>query len=134
AQRWLAADVIRLKQLLNNLIGNAIKFTPAGAVEVLLATTMSVDGQLRLTGAVDDTGPGLTPEAAALIFDPFNTGEGHREGAGAGLGLAICRQIVERMEGTIGVEASPSGGARFRFDVAVETAEAAPQPVALLRA
>jgi len=134
ARRWVSADVIRLKQLLNNLIGNAIKFTPEGAVEVSLSSASSVDGRLRLTGMVDDTGPGLSPEAARRIFDPFNTGEAHREGAGAGLGLAICRQIVERMGGVIGVETSPSGGARFRFEVQVEAAEAAHQPVALLRA
>jgi len=134
AQRWLCADMTRLKQLLNNLIGNAIKFTSKGSVEVSLGCASSAYRQLRLIGTVDDTGPGLSDEAAAQIFDPFNTGETHREGAGAGLGLAICRQIVERMDGAIGVEASPSGGARFRFDVGVEAAEATPQPVALLRA
>lgn len=111
---WVMADAIRIKQLLNNLIGNALKFTQAGTVAVTLISRWN-DGMVRLEASVDDSGPGVPEAAAAAIFEPFNTGQAGREGAGAGLGLAICRQIVERMGGTIGLERSLQGGARFHF-------------------
>ncbi|MDQ8030037.1 MAG: response regulator, partial [Brevundimonas sp.] len=113
----------RLKQLLNNLIGNAIKFTPSGEIAVHLAARIE-DADVHLTVTVDDSGPGVSEDTAATIFDPFNTGRAGREGAGAGLGLAICRQIVERMSGRIGVERSPFGGARFAFDLRLPLASA----------
>lgn len=121
---WIMADETRLKQLLNNLIGNALKFTPAGEIAVSLTSEWQ-GGSVRLQGLVDDSGPGVPPEAAATIFNPFNTGKAGREGAGAGLGLAICRQIVEAMDGTIEVETSPAGGARFRFEVQAPCADPA---------
>ncbi len=111
---WVMGDAMRVKQLLNNLIGNALKFTQSGEVVVSLATCWE-DGAVRLDAVVDDTGPGIPDHAAATIFDPFNTGEAGREGAGAGLGLAICRQIVDRMGGSIRLDRSPQGGARFAF-------------------
>lgn len=111
---WVMADGMRIKQLLNNLIGNALKFTQAGEVAVSLSSRWR-DGAVRLEGVVDDSGPGVPDTAAATIFEPFNTGQAGREGAGAGLGLAICRQIVERMGGSIGLARSPQGGARFHF-------------------
>lgn len=123
AARWVVGDEMRLKQLLNNLIGNALKFTTRGAVEVSLSTRLD-DGRVRLDAVVDDSGPGVSDEAATAIFEPFNTGEAGRQGAGAGLGLAICRQIVERMEGTLALERSPADGARFRFDLHLPLAEA----------
>ncbi|MGW8705812.1 ATP-binding protein [Brevundimonas sp. NPDC055814] len=123
AARWIVGDEMRLKQLLNNLIGNALKFTEAGSVAVRLTTTLET-GQVRLSATVDDSGPGVSDEAARAIFEPFNTGEAGRQGAGAGLGLAICRQIVERMDGKLAVERSPQGGARFRFDLRLPLAEA----------
>jgi len=123
AARWVVGDEMRLKQLLNNLIGNALKFTTEGAVEVSLTTRLD-DGRVRLDAVVDDSGPGVSDEATAAIFEPFNTGEAGRQGAGAGLGLAICRQIVERMEGRLGLERSAAGGARFRFDLHLPLAEA----------
>ena len=120
---WISADVQRLKQLLNNLIGNAIKFTQAGEVVVELVSETTTDG-VRITGTIDDSGPGIAEAKAATVFEPFNTGDANREGAGAGMGLAICRQIVERMDGEISVGTSPQGGARFRFAVTVASAEA----------
>ena len=111
---WVAGDEMRLKQLFNNLIGNALKFTQVGEVAVHIASS-EADGVITLEATVDDSGPGVPTALAGTIFDPFNTGHAGREGAGAGLGLAICRQIVERMDGRIAVETSPQGGARFRF-------------------
>ena len=118
---WVVGDEMRLKQLFNNLIGNALKFTQDGGVEVRIESAAR-DGDLVVTGLVDDSGPGVSEAAAATIFDPFNTGQAGREGAGAGLGLAICRQIVERLHGSIAVERAPQGGARFRFTVALPEA------------
>lgn len=115
---WILADEMRLKQLFNNLIGNALKFTRTGGVVVHMETRTE-GGRLVLGATVDDSGPGVPDDAAATIFEPFNIGRAGREGAGAGLGLAICRQIVERMEGTIAVERSPQGGARFRFELGI---------------
>jgi signal transduction histidine kinase/ActR/RegA family two-component response regulator len=121
----IRADGMRLKQVLNNLVGNALKFTVEGEVNLLVETMTDGEG-LRLGLTVDDSGPGVSEAAAATIFEPFNTGEAGREGAGAGLGLAICRQIVERMGGRISLASSPSGGARFRVELPVEACE---QPV-----
>ncbi|MBJ7446753.1 MAG: response regulator [Brevundimonas sp.] len=118
---WVVGDEMRLKQLLNNLIGNALKFTPSGEVAVHLTSAWD-QGAVRLIGTVDDSGPGIDEATARTIFQPFNTGKAGREGAGAGLGLAICRQIVERMQGVLAVERSPQGGARFRFDLALPCA------------
>lgn len=130
---WVIADEMRIKQLLNNLIGNALKFTPSGEVAVTLRSR-GANGRVVVEGVVDDSGPGVPAEAAATIFSPFNTGNAGREGAGAGLGLAICRQIVERMNGAICVETSPQGGARFRFslDLSAASPEARAAAVAMV--
>ena len=118
---WVVADEMRLKQLFNNLIGNALKFTPRGRVAVHIQADAR-DGLIGVTATVDDSGPGVPDDIAAAIFEPFNTGHADRAGAGAGLGLAICRQIVERMNGRLGLERSPDGGARFRLELALPCA------------
>jgi signal transduction histidine kinase/ActR/RegA family two-component response regulator len=118
---WVQCDEIRLKQLLNNLIGNALKFTPSGEVCCTLKAT-PIGNRVKIEGTVEDSGPGIPPDKIDQVFQPFNTGEAGREGAGAGLGLAICRQIVERMGGSISAGTSPAGGARFSFDMELDTA------------
>jgi len=118
---WVQCDEIRLKQLLNNLIGNALKFTPSGEVCCTLKAT-PVGNRVKIEGTVEDSGPGIPPDKIDQVFQPFNTGEAGREGAGAGLGLAICRQIVERMGGSISAGTSPAGGARFSFDMELDPA------------
>ena len=131
ASPWVRADGMRIKQLLNNLVGNALKFTQSGGVIVTLSSHTTRDG-VRVELTVDDSGPGVPETAAATIFEPFNIGKAGREGAGAGLGLAICRQIAERMDGSIGLSVSPQGGARFHVVLpltacaAEEAAAAAP--------
>ena len=113
---WVLADGVRLRQVLNNLVGNALKFTREGGVEVRL--TARVEGDyVRLAGEVADTGPGVPADRLEAIFAPFQqTDEGVRHG-GAGLGLAVCRQIVERMHGTIAARPKPDPGALFAFEV-----------------
>ena len=113
---WVLADAVRLRQVLNNLVGNALKFTREGDVEVRL--TARVDGEyVRLEAEVSDTGPGVPLDRQAEIFAPFQqTDEGIRQG-GAGLGLAVCRQIVERMNGTIGMRPKAGCGALLAFEI-----------------
>jgi signal transduction histidine kinase/ActR/RegA family two-component response regulator len=112
---WVLADSVRLRQVLNNLVGNALKFTQEGRVDVRLSAAVEGD-YVRLAGEVTDTGPGIPDDRLEVVFAPFQqTDEGMRQG-GAGLGLAVCRQIVERMNGTI--TARPRrGGAQLVFDI-----------------
>ena len=119
---WVQADAMRLKQLLNNLIGNALKFTQTGNVIATIESRLAASGA-EVVFTVDDSGPGVPEAAASAIFEPFNTGEAGRMGAGAGLGLAICRQIAERIGGTITLSTSPQGGARFQVRLPLRIAE-----------
>ncbi len=114
-------DGVRIKQLFNNLIGNALKFARNGVVEARLKAVATGD-RIQLEARVRDDGPGVDPERVDEIFDPFVHGSGPD---GAGLGLAICRQIVERMNGRIWAENNPGRGSTFAFDMDVERSEAA---------
>ena len=114
-------DSVRVKQLFNNLIGNALKFARNGIVEAGLKAVAAGD-HVRLEARIRDDGPGVDPERVDQIFDPFVHGSGPD---GAGLGLAICRQIVDRMEGRIWAENNPGRGATFAFDVDVPRTQVA---------
>jgi PAS domain S-box-containing protein len=106
------ADEDRVQQILFNLIGNALKFTPAGTVEVFAQAQGA-----WLEVAVADTGVGIAPEQLDKIFESFSQGDGatNREQGGTGLGLAITRQLAELHGGTIRVESAPGVGSRFTF-------------------
>ncbi|MBS0409786.1 MAG: response regulator [Proteobacteria bacterium] len=116
---WVVGDMVRLKQVLNNLVGNALKFTKAGRVDVRLSAVRTARSVL-LRGEVEDTGPGIDPGQADRLFTPFGQTEVGRRAGGAGLGLSICRQLVEKMGGEIGVESKLGEGSRFSFEVALE--------------
>jgi signal transduction histidine kinase/CheY-like chemotaxis protein len=113
-------DGVRVKQLFNNLIGNALKFARNGIVEAGLKAFANGD-RIQLEARVRDDGPGVDPDRVDEIFDPFVHGSGPD---GAGLGLAICRQIVERMDGRIWAENNRGPGATFAFDIDVPRAHA----------
>jgi signal transduction histidine kinase/ActR/RegA family two-component response regulator len=116
--QWALGDEIRLKQVLNNLIGNALKFTDRGMVEVALTAERS-GHHVNLIGEVRDCGPGLPHDRLEMIFDPFVQAENGREQGGAGLGLSICREIVRCMGGTIGAFNNAGRGATFRVELAL---------------
>lgn len=112
---WVHADPLRLRQILINLVNNALKFTPSGYVE--LRTHPSGPGRLRIE--VADSGPGIAEEHRAALFRPFSRIDSPAVNhlGGAGLGLAISRQLAEAMGGTIGMESGAGGGSIFTLDL-----------------
>jgi CheY-like chemotaxis protein len=118
----ILGDEGRLKQILLNFAGNAVKFTDAGGV--LASVVEQADGRLRFI--VEDTGPGVSVEHRERIFQAFAQAEAaHAQLGGAGLGLAIARRLAHAMGGEVGVETSPHGGAQFWFEAAFERIESA---------
>jgi signal transduction histidine kinase/ActR/RegA family two-component response regulator len=111
-------DPLRLRQVLINLVGNAVKFTERGEIRVRLVPA----GPGRLAFEVSDTGAGIAPELIGCLFDRFTQGKGSARRHGSGLGLAISRALVELMGGEITVESVQGRGSRFRFTIACREA------------
>jgi len=127
APRWLLGDVGRVRQVLLNLLGNAVKFTDEGSVS-LQAAPMATGG-VRLM--VSDTGPGLNEEQQAHLFRRFEQAEGARTAArygGSGLGLAICQELAVAMGGRIELDSTPGQGTDFTVDLPLPEAEAPAAP------
>ncbi|MEA3544788.1 MAG: ATP-binding protein, partial [Thermodesulfobacteriota bacterium] len=122
------ADETRIRQVLMNLIGNAIKFTPSGSVTVGLDCIRQSDSSGTFSFGVADTGTGMTTEVKQQIFDVFfqvdATGSGAR--SGTGLGLAIVKQLVELMDGKLNLISTPGQGSRFQVTVELPLVEPAP--------
>ncbi|QPK65046.1 response regulator [Methylomonas sp. LL1] len=128
--RFIIGDRDCLRQVLINLIGNAIKFTQQGSILVRLGTRR--DESPRLWIEIEDTGPGIAPEDQQRIFEPFVQLGEHSLNKGTGLGLSIARQYLEMMGGGIELESNPGKGARFRIDLPLKEASeitVIPQPV-----
>ena len=125
-------DAARLRQVLINLGGNAVKFTETGAVTFRVVALGEDRGTLRVRLAVADTGIGIAAESQARIFEEFVQGDVSttRRFGGTGLGLAICRQIVELMGGRVTLESAPGAGATFSFELMFPLSSAA-APAAL---
>ncbi|MBF0463337.1 MAG: PAS domain S-box protein, partial [Magnetococcales bacterium] len=123
----LTGDYLRLEQILMNLIGNAIKFTEEGEIEVGVRLVEQKGDQVLLEFFVRDTGIGLSQAQIDALFVPFVQADGSttRKYGGTGLGLSICKRLVEMMAGEIWVEGTPGLGSVFRFTVALLRREAA---------
>lgn len=126
--QWVLGDPTRLRQVLLNLMANALRFTPPGGM-VATAMVAHGDGE-RLRCTVTDDGPGVPLERQEAIFQPFVQADpavGRTHG-GSGLGLSICRQLVERMGGAIGVDSTPGLGSTFWFEIPLAACPAAERP------
>lgn len=128
----LVGDALRLHQVLGNLVGNAVKFTDRGEVVLSLEVQAPPDPlrHLHCTFAVRDTGPGLAEEDQRRVFAPFEQGDMsiQRRHGGAGLGLAISRELVAAMGGELTLESAPGHGCRFAFRLLLPRGEAVPAP------
>ncbi|MCY2996302.1 MAG: response regulator [Planctomycetota bacterium] len=117
--RFVLGDPLRLRQVLVNLLGNAIKFTEAGQVMLSTQAERHESGQVVILATVSDTGIGIPPEKQEVVFRAFEQADNStsRKYGGTGLGLAICRRLVELMGGQIWFESEPEHGSDFHFSV-----------------
>ena len=120
----VSLDEKRLRQVLLNLLGNAVKFTDSGQVSLKVEADPAGAGDVRLAFSVEDTGIGMEPEQLEAIFQPFEqVGDVKRRAGGTGLGLTISRQLVRKMGGEIQVSSTPGIGSTFRFELVIPVSE-----------
>jgi two-component system sensor histidine kinase/response regulator len=131
----LVGDALRLTQVLNNLVGNAIKFTSVGEVVIGARMVARTEAEVELAFSVRDTGIGIPPEQAGRLFHVFQQADRStaRKYGGTGLGLAICKRLVELMGGRIEVGPAEGGGSVFRFTCRFAVASAAVERIDLHR-
>jgi signal transduction histidine kinase/CheY-like chemotaxis protein len=131
APKWVRGDPTRLRQVLSNLMSNALKFTDDGSVTLTVSNENDNHANARLRFIVEDTGIGIPPETLPNLFSPFVQGDGSttRRYGGTGLGLAICKQLVVLMGGAIDVASEPGKGSRFVVQVEFERADPVQQIV-----
>ena len=117
----VVGDALRLRQVLLNLIGNAIKFTATGAISVFAEATPTQDGRVELSLSVRDSGIGMTRDVVERIFDPFSQADESttRRFGGTGLGLSICREFVDLMGGRLEVQSTPGVGSAFTATISL---------------
>ncbi len=119
----LVGDPLRLQQVLTNLVNNAIKFTEKGEILISVEPVSKLDQKIKLFFKVEDSGIGLSESQIAKLFQSFSQADGSttRKYGGSGLGLVICKRLVEMMGGTIEVESAPGKGSTFSFTSNFET-------------
>ena len=125
----VVGDSLRVNQILTNLLGNAIKFTNAGSVRLVVDHVPPGTADMRLRFEVHDTGIGIAPEALQHLFKPFAQADGSitRRFGGTGLGLSIVKQLTEMMSGTLGVDSEPGRGSTFWVELPFAIADTATQ-------
>jgi signal transduction histidine kinase len=117
----LRADPVRLAQVLSNVVSNAVKFTEQGYIDVRVCVVEQSAQAATLWFSVADTGIGIAPDAQSTIFNAFTqiNGEAASKHGGSGLGLALCKALVQLMQGGIEVASQPGVGSTFQFKVKV---------------
>ena len=130
--QMILGDAVRLRQILMNLLGNAIKFTAQGEVSLAVSCGPCKDSSYELRFAVRDTGPGIAPNDQQRIFDSFSQVDAStsRKHGGTGLGLAISKALAEQMGGRLWVESELGNGATFRFTIVTQAVADAESPAA----
>jgi CheY-like chemotaxis protein len=126
----VVGDPVRLRQLLVNLLNNAVKFTERGRVDLAVSLLdVEADGALRLRFDVHDTGIGIAREHLDSVFDAFTQADASttRRHGGSGLGLAIAKELVELMGGRLGVDSRPGVGSTFWFELSMQPADGVPE-------
>jgi PAS domain S-box-containing protein len=122
--QWIQGDVTRLRQILVNLINNALKFTEKGEIGISVSKGTEENGRMDLRFSVRDTGMGIPPDRMNRLFKPFSQVDtsSTRKFGGTGLGLAICARLVELMGGTIAVDSEVGRGSTFTFNIRTKAA------------
>jgi signal transduction histidine kinase len=114
-------DPARIEQVLTNLVGNAVKYTKVGSAITICARGITFENKEMIEVSVTDDGPGIVKSEEARIFEPYVRGSDDQRGAGIGLGLAICRRILEGHGCGIGVERAPGRGSQFQFTIPAQS-------------
>jgi two-component system sensor histidine kinase/response regulator len=132
---YVRSDAERIRQVLINLMGNAVKFTHRGEIELSMDIDEETDKQLKLHTRIRDTGIGIAPDQMEQIFEVFHQADGSitRKYGGTGLGLAISKQIALLMKGDIWVESQPGKGSTFHFTTWLEKSGKKPAQVPYLK-
>ena len=127
---YVMGDATRIRQILLNLVSNAIKFTKAGGVHITLRARRIADGKLELTGAVNDTGIGISAENLSHLFQPFTQADASttRKYGGTGLGLVIVKRLAEMMGGDVKAESVEGEGSTFTFTILTQPARGPLKP------
>ncbi len=125
----LRGDSLRLRQVLANLLGNALKFTERGEVVLRAQILEEAADDVRLNLSVQDTGVGIAPEAQGRVFEHFSQADGSttRRFGGTGLGLTICKRLIDLMGGQITLESTPGQGSRFQIELTLPKAAILPE-------
>ncbi len=121
---WILADGTRLRQVLWNLVGNAVKFTDDGGVTIRCMADELTPGEITLRFDIEDTGIGIPPELQQKIFALYFQIEGNKHATGTGIGLAVSQQLVDAMHGTIELDSEPGEGSCFSMTIRVPRAQA----------